>query len=187
MKKISRKRIISSIAFFVGGILFVIGIQLLLLFADRIKPKTEVPQEVKDSLFVLMNTAKELGETPVAAIITYDDSIIASANNTVKTDSNFTRHAEINAINTLIRKIGYLEFQRLDRNKIVFYSTYEPCEMCKGVLLHTRIFKIVSLFKKPRKENLFFEINNWKHYYRRSIGEMSEEEKQDFEKIIFGD
>lgn len=184
MKKISRKRIISSIAFFVGGMLFVLCIQLMLLFADRIKSKVEVPQEVKDSLFVLMETAKELGETPVAAIITYDDSIIASAYNTVKTDSNFTRHAEINAINTLMRKIGYLEFERLDRKKLILFSTYEPCEMCKGAILHTRINKVVFLTKKLKKRNIYFERNNLNYYLKRRVGSMKIEEAQKLDKIL---
>jgi tRNA(Arg) A34 adenosine deaminase TadA len=187
MKKITTKRLIFSIALFISGMLFVLILQGILLFSDRIRPKVEVPKEVKDSLIVLMKKAKEMGETPVAAIITFDDSILASAYNTVKADSDFTRHAEINAISCLINKYGHEKFNELDRKKLILYSTYEPCLMCKGAIMHTKIMKIVSLYKKPIKENYFFENNNWSYYFNRKTGKLTEEEEQQCEKIIFTD
>ncbi|MHB8232804.1 MAG: nucleoside deaminase [bacterium] len=83
--------------------------------------------------------AAEADEVPVGAVIVNGGGkIISSGFNTVEKDGSCIMHAEINAILDAQKK---LENWRLD--KCILYVTLEPCIMCCGAILLSRITKLV--------------------------------------------
>ncbi len=76
-------------------------------------------------------------EVPVGAIIVKDNNIIARAYNEKETKKDTTKHAEIIAIQRASKK---LKSWRL--NDCEMYVTLEPCSMCAGALIQSRIKKI---------------------------------------------
>lgn len=76
-------------------------------------------------------------EVPVGAVIVKDGKIIAKAHNLKETKKDTTNHAEIIAIQKASKK---LEAWRLEDCEM--YITLEPCAMCAGALIQSRIKKI---------------------------------------------
>lgn len=81
--------------------------------------------------------AYEKGEIPVGAIIVKDDKIIARAYNQKEYKLDTTKHAEILAIQKASKK---LKAWRLTDCEM--YVTLEPCSMCAGALIQSRIKKV---------------------------------------------
>jgi tRNA(adenine34) deaminase len=82
--------------------------------------------------------AEKLGEVPVGAVITLNDKIIARGYNKNITSNDPTAHAEIVALKAAAQK---LKNYRL--NGCRMYVTIEPCPMCAGALVWSRISEIV--------------------------------------------
>lgn len=89
--------------------------------------------------------AEAINEVPVGAIIVKDNKIIASAYNMTETLKDPTAHAEIIAIK---RACNYLGNWRL--NGCELYVTLEPCPMCAGAILQSRISKVYIGTFDPR-------------------------------------
>ncbi|MGB0868896.1 MAG: nucleoside deaminase [Flavobacteriales bacterium] len=122
---------------------------VLLLFQNqfyRIKPKKVISPQIKNKLIALGEKALLHNDVPVAAIITYNDSIIGEGYNSVYRDGNISNHAEIIALSDVFKKYGQ-KFYSLDREKLDLYTTFEPCEMCSGAIVHYNI------------KNIYFEQN----------------------------
>ncbi len=81
--------------------------------------------------------AYEKLEVPVGAVIVKDGKIIARAHNLKETKTDTTKHAEILAIQKASKK---LESWRLLNCEM--YITLEPCSMCAGAIINSRIKKI---------------------------------------------
>jgi len=81
--------------------------------------------------------ALEYKEVPVGAIIVKDDIIIATAFNTRETTQISTHHAEIIAINKACEALGTWRLEDCD-----MYVTLEPCIMCVGSLILSRLRKV---------------------------------------------
>lgn len=82
--------------------------------------------------------AAALGEVPIGAIITYKDEIIARAFNLRETTQNATTHAELLAIQEACEKVGSWRLE-----ETTLYVTLEPCPMCAGAILQSRIPRVV--------------------------------------------
>ncbi|PWD86613.1 tRNA adenosine(34) deaminase TadA [Ignatzschineria cameli] len=82
--------------------------------------------------------AGALGEVPIGAVIVYKGEIIARGHNRSIIDHDPTAHAEIVAIRKACAK---LKNYRLPGSTL--YVTLEPCTMCAGSFLHTRIDTVV--------------------------------------------
>lgn len=89
--------------------------------------------------------AQALGEVPVGAVLVQDGNIIAEAHNKPITSNDATAHAEILAIRQAC--IGQ-ENYRLPNTTL--YVTLEPCAMCAGALVHSRVERVVVATKEPR-------------------------------------
>ncbi|TXZ74991.1 tRNA adenosine(34) deaminase TadA [Vibrio mimicus] len=87
---------------------------------------------------MLAAQAEEQGEVPVGAVLVRDGEIIAEGWNCSITHNDATAHAEIE----VIRKAGKVlsNYRLLDTT---LYVTLEPCPMCAGALLHSRVKRIV--------------------------------------------
>ena len=82
--------------------------------------------------------AYALGEVPIGAVLVLDGEVIASAHNMRETWQDATAHAEIIAIRVACRK--------LDRWRLTgatLYVTIEPCPMCAGSLVMSRVDRLV--------------------------------------------
>ncbi len=97
----------------------------------------------------LLNETKKAyneNEIPVGALIVKNNEIIAIAHNTKETNKCCLNHAEINVI---ILASKYLNSWRLDECDM--YITMEPCIMCYGAIIQSRI------------RNVYYLLNNTKY------------------------
>lgn len=83
------------------------------------------------------NKAYNKLEVPVGAIIVKDDKIIARAYNQKEGKKDATKHAEIIAIQKASKKLQ--SWRLLDCE---MYVTLEPCSMCAGAIIQSRIKKV---------------------------------------------
>jgi tRNA(adenine34) deaminase len=85
------------------------------------------------------------GEVPVGAVVTRDDALVASARNRREEMKDPTAHAEI----LVLREASYeLGDWRLEG--CVLYVTLEPCLMCAGAILQTRIKRVLYGAQDPK-------------------------------------
>ena len=82
--------------------------------------------------------AAALGEVPIGAVIVYKNEIIARAHNLRETTQNALTHAESMAIQEACKKIGSWRLE-----ETTLYVTLEPCPMCAGAILQSRIPRVV--------------------------------------------
>ena len=82
--------------------------------------------------------AGALGEVPIGAIIVYRGEVIACASNLRETTQNAVTHAELMAIQQACEKIGSWRLE-----ETTLYVTLEPCPMCAGAILQSRIPRVV--------------------------------------------
>jgi len=78
--------------------------------------------------------ALELNEVPVGAIIVCEDKIIARAHNLRESSNQATAHAELLAIQNACSLLGSWRLDKCD-----LYVTLEPCPMCAGAIINSRI------------------------------------------------
>lgn len=87
---------------------------------------------------LLAREASKAGEVPVGAVIVQNGKIIARGKNQREEKQNALSHAEIEAINEACRFKGNW---RLDDCEM--YVTLEPCPMCAGAIINSRIKTLV--------------------------------------------
>ncbi len=92
---------------------------------------------MKQALLLAKNAEKH-GDVPVGAVIVCDGKIIAEGQNKREKDKNSLFHAEIEAINEAcrIKNSKYL-------TDCTLYVTLEPCPMCAGAIINSRIERVV--------------------------------------------
>lgn len=86
-----------------------------------------------------------LGEVPIGCVIVYEDKVIARGYNRRNTDKNTLAHAEITAINRASKKIGDWRLEGC-----TLYVTLEPCQMCAGAIIQSRITRVVMGAMNPK-------------------------------------
>lgn len=89
--------------------------------------------------------AYALGEVPIGCVIVYEDRIIARGYNRRNTDKNTLSHAEITAIRRASKKMGDWRLEGC-----TMYVTLEPCQMCAGALVQSRIDRVVIGTMNPK-------------------------------------
>ena len=82
--------------------------------------------------------AYKLDEVPIGAVIVKDNIIIASTYNRKELDNIATYHAEVLAINEACQKLNTWHLE-----DCTLYTTVEPCLMCTGAIIQSRISKVV--------------------------------------------
>lgn len=87
----------------------------------------------------LAQAAGEAGEVPVAAVVVSpDNQIIAEANNRKERDHDPTAHAEVLALRAAGKQLGSWHL-----NDCTLYVTLEPCMMCAGAIVQSRLALLV--------------------------------------------
>ena len=111
--------------------------------------------------------AEEEGEVPVGALLVQNNEIVSSAYNQVIKKNDPTAHAEMEAL----RAAGsVLKNYRL--NGLTLYVTLEPCPMCAGAIIHSRVEKVVfgAFDKRTGAAGSVFQIlGNVKLNHRPSV------------------
>lgn len=94
--------------------------------------------------------ALKKGDFPVGAIIVKQNKIVAKAYNKKNLKNISINHAEILSIKKACKK---LKTWRL--NDCVMYVTLEPCPMCYGAIIESRLSKVIYLADSNYKETFF--------------------------------
>ncbi|XBW81721.1 tRNA adenosine(34) deaminase TadA [Bacillus velezensis] len=82
--------------------------------------------------------AEAKGEVPIGAVLVLHDEIVARAHNLRETEQRSLAHAEMLAIDEACRKLGTWRLE-----DAVLYVTLEPCPMCAGAVVLSRVDKVV--------------------------------------------
>ena len=89
--------------------------------------------------------AAALSETPIGCVIVKDGAVIARGYNRRNTDGSTLAHAELAAIRKACRKTGDWRLEGC-----TMYVTLEPCQMCAGALVQSRIDEVVIGARNPK-------------------------------------
>lgn len=91
-----------------------------------------------DQAIELAKEAAKEGEVPVGAVVVIDGRIVGRGRNRRETGKNALAHAEIEAINEACKTLGGWRLWQCD-----MYVTLEPCPMCTGAIINSRIKRLV--------------------------------------------
>ncbi len=89
--------------------------------------------------------ARKIGEVPIGCVIVYEDRIIGRGYNRRNTDKSTLAHAEISAIKKAAKVIGDWRLE-----ECTLYVTLEPCPMCGGAIVQSRMKRCVIGTMSPK-------------------------------------
>lgn len=119
--------------------------------------------------------AYELDETPIGCVIVREGKVIGRGYNRRNTDKNPLAHAEITAIRKASRKLGDWRLE-----ECTLYVTLEPCQMCAGAIVQSRVARVVVGCMNPKAGcagsilNLL-DMREFNHQVQLETGVMEEE------------
>lgn len=114
-------------------------------------------------------------EVPIGCVIVHDDKIIGRGHNLRETKQQSIAHAEIIAIQKACKKIGSWRLENC-----TLYVTLEPCPMCSGAILQSRIDNVVFGAYDPKGGCIescmkMYDVKGFNHY-PNTIGGIMEDE-----------
>ena len=89
--------------------------------------------------------AYKLGEVPIGCVIVYEGKIIGRGYNRRNTDKNTLSHAELTAIRRASKVMGDWRLE-----DCTMYVTLEPCQMCSGAIVQSRMKEVVIGCMNPK-------------------------------------
>ncbi|WLR53324.1 tRNA adenosine(34) deaminase TadA [Bacillus tianshenii] len=89
--------------------------------------------------------AQDIEEVPIGAVLVKGGEIIAKAHNLRETEQRSLAHAEMLAIDEACRKLGTWRLE-----DTTLYVTLEPCPMCAGAIVLSRVERVVFGAKDPK-------------------------------------
>ena len=89
--------------------------------------------------------AGKLDEVPIGCVIVYKDKIVGRGYNRRTTDHNTLAHAELIAIKKAGKKLGDWRLE-----DCTMYVTLEPCQMCAGAVVQSRLKRVVVGCMNPK-------------------------------------
>ncbi|WP_028390593.1 tRNA adenosine(34) deaminase TadA [Bacillus cihuensis] len=89
--------------------------------------------------------AGQINEVPIGAVIVLQDKIIARGHNLRETEQNAISHAELLAIDRACRSQGTWRLE-----EATLYVTLEPCPMCAGAIIQSRVKRVVFGASDPK-------------------------------------
>ena len=109
----------------------------------RVTPPTSEDERLVARCLELARAAAERGEVPVGALVVVDDVVVGEGSNRV--EELRSPLAEMQAIEQALAKVGE---KRLPTAQL--YCTLEPCFLCAGAILHTRVRRVVFGARDPK-------------------------------------
>lgn len=109
-------------------------------------------EKIYKQLVRLINKASKVDEVPVAAIITYENKIIAKSYNKREKNNDVLGHAEIKCIEKASKKI---KTWKLD--KCTLFVTLKPCSMCEKIINESRIKKVIYILDKTENKKEYYK------------------------------
>ena len=119
--------------------------------------------------------AYKIGEVPIGCIIVHDGKIIGRGYNRRTIDKNTLAHAEIQAIRKACKKMNDWRLE-----ECTMYVTLEPCQMCSGAIVQSRMTRVVVGCMNPKAGcagsilNLL-QMEEFNHQVELEIGVLEEE------------
>lgn len=110
-----------------------------------------------DWMQLALATAREgeaLGEVPVGAVVVLDNELIGSGFNQPISAHDPTAHAEVVALRAAAQQL-----QNYRLTGATLYVTIEPCAMCAGAIIHSRIARVVFGATEPRAGAVCSHLN----------------------------
>ena len=119
--------------------------------------------------------AEALMEVPIGCVIVKEGKIIARGYNRRNTDKNTLSHAELNAIKKASRATGDWRLEGC-----TMYVTLEPCQMCAGALVQSRIDEVVIGCMNPKAGSAgsvinLLQMDGFNHKVKITKGVLEEE------------
>lgn len=123
-------------------------------------------------------------EVPIGAVLVKDNKIVFRSHNQKEQTNNSLSHAELNVINKAIKETGNKYLDEYD-----LYVTLEPCLMCAGAIINSRIKNIYIGTFDPKggfmKSNLDVTLAKGIHHKMNIYGPVMEEECSNILKEFF--
>jgi tRNA(adenine34) deaminase len=135
--------------------------------------------------FNLAVDAWRIDEVPIGAVIERGGEIIAAAHNEVERSNDPTAHAEMLAITQAAHKIGDWRL-----NDCTLYVTKEPCPMCSGAMLMSRVRRVCYAVPDPKMGCLggatnLNDLPRVNHHVELTSGGVLEQECRDLLQAFF--
>lgn len=123
----------------------------------------------------LAKKAESLDEVPVGAVIVHNGKILAKGWNRRQTKQSSLEHAEVMAIQSACRKLKSWRLEGCD-----LYVTLEPCPMCSGAIIQSRIENVYFGAFDPKGGAVasvvsLFDLPQWNHHPKWEGGILEEE------------
>ncbi len=119
--------------------------------------------------------ARKKDEVPIGCVIVKDNQVIARAHNLRESKQKSTSHAEILAIEQANEIIGSWRLENC-----TLYVTLEPCPMCAGAILLSRVERVVYGAADPKGGSVdscmkMYDVSGWNHYPKVCSGILKDE------------
>lgn len=102
----------------------------------------------------LAKIAGDMGEIPVGAVVVCEGEIVGEGYNLRESGKNALAHAEIAAIDSACKNLGGWRLHKCE-----LYVTLEPCPMCAGAIISSRIKRVI-FGSKDSKSGAFGSVLN---------------------------
>ena len=119
--------------------------------------------------------ARKKDEVPIGCVIVKDNQMIARAHNLRESKQKSTSHAEILAIEQANEIVGSWRLENC-----TLYVTLEPCPMCAGAILLSRVERVVYGAADPKGGRVdscmkMYDVSGWNHYPKVCSGILKDE------------
>lgn len=117
-------------------------------------------RELMQAAIALAREAAADGEVPVGAVVTRNGEIVSVGRNRREKDKNALAHAEIEAIDRACKALGGWRLWECE-----LFVTLEPCPMCAGAIINSRIPTVVFGAKDENTGSCSSVINLFEERY----------------------
>ena len=131
--------------------------------------------EFMEQAIALATQAEQIGEVPVGALVVCDGQIIGQGYNQTINSHDPCGHAEIIALRQAAQTLGNHRLSDCD-----LYVTLEPCTMCVGAIIHSRIQRLVYAATEPKAGAVVSQLQllalpHYNHSVQVTSGVMADE------------
>ena len=102
-------------------------------------------EQYMEAALKLARQAAQEGEVPVGCVVVRNGEIVGTGRNRRETDKSAIAHAEVEAIRQACETLGGWRLWECD-----LYVTLEPCPMCAGAIINSRIRRVVYGAEDPK-------------------------------------